>query len=52
MSRALKIVLAAVLIVLISASAFAAGGKIRGGKGIGAVHQVQVRNSDVGTPAF
>jgi hypothetical protein len=41
-----------VLLITIAATASAGGDKNRGERGTGDVHQVQVRNSEKGTPAF
>jgi hypothetical protein len=48
-----KIVLIlSILLITVAMTASAGGDKNRGEKGTGGVHQVQVRNSEEGSPAF
>jgi len=41
-----------ILLITVAMTASAGGDKNRGDKGKGSVHQVQVRNSEEGTPSF
>jgi hypothetical protein len=41
-----------ILLIIVAMTASAGGDKNRGKKGTGEVHQIQVRNTEEGTPAF